>query len=123
MEQVEFQITDDLVEMQLCRSSACMNIPSMLMSACMHRHVSVIMSDVTTSGCPGLQHHLRSISQKLIHIPRSGRRKSMSALGPDITTLQTENAALRHEIQGLQERVASLESNAGVQCNCTHVKQ
>ena len=47
----------------------------------------------------------------------------MSAPGPDITTLQTENAALRHEIQGLKERVASLERNSGVQCICTHVKK
>jgi cell division septum initiation protein DivIVA len=47
----------------------------------------------------------------------------MSAPGPDITTLQTENAALRREIQELKQRLASLESNAGVQRHCMHVKQ
>lgn len=42
----------------------------------------------------------------------------MSALGPDVATLHTENAALRREIEGLKEHVASLKGDAGVQRCC-----
>ena len=56
------------------------------------------------------------------HFKTPAGERHMTAPIPDFSTLQTENAALRREIGRLQERVASLNGNAGVQRYCTHVK-
>lgn len=42
----------------------------------------------------------------------------MSAQGPNVTTLQAENAVLRREIEGLKEHIALLKGNAGVRRYC-----